>query len=125
MPQVSLRINNRIFDMTCAEGEEQHLELLGAEVERRIEALRPQLLGAAEFFDRRLAAAGGTARVPVFAVHDPQRRAPGKIARTAACAGVLGEAALEIGRDAGVQRTVVAADDVDGPARCDFRLPGV
>ena len=48
MPQVSLRINSRTFDMSCADGEETHLEALAAEINRRIEQLRPQMPGAAE-----------------------------------------------------------------------------
>ena len=48
MPQVSIRINNRIYEVACGEGEEQHLESLADDINRRIEQLRPQMPGAAE-----------------------------------------------------------------------------
>jgi cell division protein ZapA len=48
MPQVSIRINNRIYEVACGEGEEQHLESLSDDINQRIEQLRPQMPGAAE-----------------------------------------------------------------------------
>jgi cell division protein ZapA len=48
MPQVSIRINNRIYEVACGDGEEQHLESLADDINGRIEQLRPQMPGAAE-----------------------------------------------------------------------------
>ena len=40
MPQVTLRINGYSYTIGCKEGEEDHLEAMGAEVTRRIEGVR-------------------------------------------------------------------------------------
>ena len=40
MPQVTLRINGYSYTVGCKEGEENHLEAMGAEVTRRIEGVR-------------------------------------------------------------------------------------
>ena len=40
MPQVTLRINGYSYTIGCKEGEESHLEAMGAEVTRRIEGVR-------------------------------------------------------------------------------------
>jgi cell division protein ZapA len=40
MAQVTLRINGYAYTIGCKDGEEQHLEAMGAEVNRRIEGVR-------------------------------------------------------------------------------------
>lgn len=40
MAQVTLRINGFAYTLGCQDGEEQHLESMGAEVSRRIEGVR-------------------------------------------------------------------------------------
>jgi cell division protein ZapA len=40
MPQVTLRINGYAYTLGCQDGEETHLEAMGAEVGRRIEGVR-------------------------------------------------------------------------------------
>ncbi len=40
MAQVTLRINGYAYTIGCKDGEEQHLESMGAEVSRRIEGVR-------------------------------------------------------------------------------------
>ena len=40
MAQVTLRINGYAFTLGCKDGEEKHLEAMGAEVSRRIEGVR-------------------------------------------------------------------------------------
>jgi cell division protein ZapA len=40
MAQVTLRINGYAYTIGCKDGEEKHLELMGAEVNRRIEGVR-------------------------------------------------------------------------------------
>ena len=40
MAQVTLRINGYAYTLGCKDGEEQHLEAMGAEVSRRIEGVR-------------------------------------------------------------------------------------
>src|ERR1700761_2092828 len=40
MPQVTLRINGYAYTLGCQEGEEAHLEAMGAEVSRRIDGVR-------------------------------------------------------------------------------------
>ena len=40
MAQVTLRINGYAYTIGCKDGEEKHLELMGAEVNRRIDSIR-------------------------------------------------------------------------------------
>ena len=40
MAQVTLRINGYAYTLGCQDGEEKHLEAMGAEVNRRIEGVR-------------------------------------------------------------------------------------
>jgi cell division protein ZapA len=40
MAQVTLRINGYAYTIGCKDGEEQHLEAMGAELNRRIEGVR-------------------------------------------------------------------------------------
>ncbi|HEX3573217.1 MAG TPA: cell division protein ZapA, partial [Rhodopila sp.] len=40
MAQVTLRINGYAYTIGCKDGEEKHLEAMGAEVSRRIEGVR-------------------------------------------------------------------------------------
>ena len=40
MAQVTLRINGYAYTLGCKDGEERHLEAMGAEVSRRIEGVR-------------------------------------------------------------------------------------
>jgi|SRR3954447_10883013 cell division protein ZapA len=40
MAQVTLRINGYAYTIGCKDGEEKHLELMGAEVNRRIDGVR-------------------------------------------------------------------------------------
>ncbi len=40
MPQVTLRINGYSYTIGCKDGEESHLEAMGAEVSRRIDGVR-------------------------------------------------------------------------------------
>jgi cell division protein ZapA len=40
MAQVTLRINGYAYTIACKDGEEQHLEAMGAEVSRRIDNVR-------------------------------------------------------------------------------------
>lgn len=40
MAQVTLRINGYAYTIGCKDGEERHLEAMGAEVNRRIEGVR-------------------------------------------------------------------------------------
>ena len=48
MPLVSIRINNRVYEMACGEGEEAHVQSLAADIENRVAALRLTMNGAAE-----------------------------------------------------------------------------
>jgi len=40
MAQITLRINGYAYTIGCKDGEEKHLELMGAEVNRRIDGIR-------------------------------------------------------------------------------------
>jgi cell division protein ZapA len=40
VPQVTLRINGYAYTLGCQDGEEEHLEAMGAEVSRRIDGVR-------------------------------------------------------------------------------------
>jgi cell division protein ZapA len=76
MAQVTLRINGYAYTLGCKDGEEQHLDAMGAEVSRRIDGVRAaagpsgearmlvmaSLLMADEIFDlrRKLEAAEGS-----------------------------------------------------------------
>ncbi len=40
MPQVTLRINGYAYTLGCKDGEEKHLEAMGAEVSNRIDGVR-------------------------------------------------------------------------------------
>lgn len=48
MPQISVRINNRIYDLACGEGEEAHVEQLAATVDACIVDLRTKFPSAPE-----------------------------------------------------------------------------
>ena len=48
MAQVSLRINGYAHALACADGEEEHLKAMGAEIDRRIATLRQAGLSGGE-----------------------------------------------------------------------------
>src|SRR5258707_15570135 len=48
MPHVSVRINNRQYELTCAEGEEERLLALAADLDDCVLDLRRQIAGAPE-----------------------------------------------------------------------------
>ncbi|MBM3643547.1 MAG: cell division protein ZapA [Alphaproteobacteria bacterium] len=48
MPQVSVRIANRTYELACGEGEESRVQELGAYVDEKVEILRRQLPGLPE-----------------------------------------------------------------------------
>jgi cell division protein ZapA len=48
MPQVSINIANRTYELACGEGEEQRVQELAAYVDEKVMELRKQLPGAAE-----------------------------------------------------------------------------
>ncbi len=49
MPQVSVQIANRTYDLACGEGEEARVQELAAYVEEKVSELRRQLPGTPEF----------------------------------------------------------------------------
>jgi cell division protein ZapA len=48
MPQVSIQIANRIYELACGDGEEGRVQELAAYVDEKVGALRRQLPGAPE-----------------------------------------------------------------------------
>jgi len=74
-----------------------------------------QFLLAAEFLDGGFTLTSAAAVVTIFAVNHGQRLAAIEIFGAAAKVAVLPEAPLQVGGDPGVQRAIVAADDVDLP----------
>ena len=74
-----------------------------------------QFLLAAEFLDGGFTLTGAAAVMTIFAVNHGQRLAAIEILGAAAKVAVLPEAPLQVGGDPGVQRVIVAADDVDRP----------
>src|SRR5204863_367821 len=48
MPQVSINIANRTYELACGEGEEDRVQELAAYVDEKVNALRKQLPGAPE-----------------------------------------------------------------------------
>jgi len=48
MPQVSIQIANRTYELACGEGEEDRVRELGAYVDSKITDLRPQMQGVPE-----------------------------------------------------------------------------
>jgi cell division protein ZapA len=48
MPQVSINIANRTYELACGEGEESRVHELAAYVDEKVSALRKQLPGAPE-----------------------------------------------------------------------------
>lgn len=48
MPHVSVRINNRLYELACADGEEERLLALAADVDACVLDLRKQIVGAPE-----------------------------------------------------------------------------
>ena len=48
MPQVSIQIANRTYELACGEGEEERVNELAAYVEEKVSALRQQMPGAPE-----------------------------------------------------------------------------
>jgi cell division protein ZapA len=48
MPQVSIQIANRTYELACGDGEEDRVQELAAYVDEKVSALRTQLPGAAE-----------------------------------------------------------------------------
>jgi cell division protein ZapA len=48
MPQVSINIANRTYELACGEGEEQRVHELAAYVDEKVTQLRRQLPGVAE-----------------------------------------------------------------------------
>ena len=49
MPQVSINIANRTYELACGEGEEQRVHELAAYVDEKVMELRRQLPGTPEF----------------------------------------------------------------------------
>jgi cell division protein ZapA len=49
MPQVSIQIASRIYELACGEGEEERVQELAAYVDEKVSTLRQQLPGAPEF----------------------------------------------------------------------------
>jgi cell division protein ZapA len=49
MPQVSVQIANRTYELACGEGEEARVQELAAYVEEKVSELRRQLPGTPEF----------------------------------------------------------------------------
>ena len=79
---------------------------------------KPFLLHPAQFLDCGLAPAGGGAGFGGLAVHQGDGTARAGVARAeVAAAVVFGEAAFEVGGDAGIESAVGAAQDVDVPGR--------
>ena len=74
-----------------------------------------KLLITAEFLDGGFALQGAAASVAVFAVNHFQWFTAIEIFRSAGVVQVFLKAPFQFGGDAGVQRVVVAADDVDRP----------
>lgn len=75
-----------------------------------------QFLFARQVLDRRLPAASAAAGMTGFRVNNGFRLAAIEVLGPARMLQVFLEAPLGIRADAGVQRTVVAADDVDPPS---------
>ncbi len=48
MPQVSIQIANRVYELACGEGEESRVQELAAYVDEKVVELRRQLPGAPE-----------------------------------------------------------------------------
>ena len=48
MPQVSINIANRIYELACGEGEEDRVQELAAYVDEKVSELRKQMPGAPE-----------------------------------------------------------------------------
>ncbi|MBS0520349.1 MAG: cell division protein ZapA [Proteobacteria bacterium] len=48
MPQVSINIANRTYELACGEGEEARVQELAAYVDQKVTELRKQMPGAAE-----------------------------------------------------------------------------
>ena len=46
MPQVSIQIANRTYELACGEGEEQRVQELALYVDQKVQDLRRQLPGA-------------------------------------------------------------------------------
>ena len=74
-----------------------------------------QFLLAAEFLDGGFTLTSAAAVVTIFAVNHGQRLAAIEILGATAKIAVLPEAPFQVGGDPGVQRAIVAADDVDLP----------
>ena len=49
MPQVSIQIANRTYELACGDGEEERVQQLAAYVDEKVNELRKQLPGAPEF----------------------------------------------------------------------------
>ena len=49
MPQVSIQIANRTFELACGDGEEERIQELAAYVDEKVCELRSQLPGVPEF----------------------------------------------------------------------------
>lgn len=74
-----------------------------------------QFFLAAEFLDGGFTLTGAAAVVIIFAVNHGQRLAAIEILGAAAKVAVLSKTPLQVGSDPGIQRAIVAADDVDLP----------
>ena len=48
MPQVSIQIANRTYELTCGEGEEERVQELASYVDEKVNELRRQMPGAPE-----------------------------------------------------------------------------
>ena len=49
MPQVSIQIANRTYDLACGDGEQERVQELAAYVDDKVSELRKQMPGAPEF----------------------------------------------------------------------------
>lgn len=97
MAQVTLRINGYAYTIGCKDGEEQHLEAMGAEVNSRIDGVRAgagpsgearmlvmaALLMADEIFDLRTRVQANEATMGPAAAPAPDPKLARKLARMA------------------------------------------
>src|ERR1700757_2845105 len=98
MAQVTVRINGYAYTVGCQDGEEEHLQAMAGEVERRIDSVKAvagqsgearmlvmaSLLMADDLFEADKALRAGQAGQPAAAVVDPKLgRRLGKLAKRA------------------------------------------
>jgi cell division protein ZapA len=98
MAQVTVRINGYAYTLGCQDGEEEHLQAMAGEVERRIESIKSaagptnearmlamaSLLLADDLFEMRKSLKAASAGQQMMAVADPKlNRRLGKLAKRA------------------------------------------